>query len=383
MKKILIVHNKYRFLGGEDIAVQNEIKLLEKHYIVKTLFFNNKEINFLIQFFSFLINRNLSSNKIILNEIDSFKPDVIYIHNTWFKVSLGIFNITKNKNVKTILKLHNFRYDCTRSYLLKNHIGKKDFCLKCGLNKDDSLLFNKYFKDSILKSLLIIRYGKKYFKILKNNNISIVVLTKFHKEFLIDIGIDSEKISILPNYSNHALQDSSKEKSNFILYAGRISEEKGVEDLISSFLNSKMESLILKIVGEGPNLNFLKAKYRNDRIEFLGSMPNEKVLRLIEKSTAIVTATKLFEGQPTLLYEASLLKKPSIFPDSGGIKEFFPENYKYMYQQFNYKDLENKINLLGDKELVLSEGVRSNKYILNYLNEKNIVKRFESIINGR
>ena len=62
--------------------------------------------------------------------------------------------------------------------------------------------------------------------------------------------------------------------------------------------------------------------------------------------------------------------KPSIFPDSGGIKEFFPENYKYMYQQFNYKDLENKINLLGDKELVLSEGIRSNKYILNYLNEK-------------
>ena len=38
-----------------------------------------------------------------------------------------------------------------------------------------------------------------------------------------------------------------------------------------------------------------------------------------------------------------------------------------MYQQFNYKDLENIINLLGDKELVLSEGIRSNKYIYNYL----------------
>ena len=103
------------------------------------------------------------------------------------------------------------------------------------MKKNDTLLLNKYFKDSILKSLLIIRYGKKYFKILKHNNISIVVLTKFHKEFLIDIGIDSKKISIIPNYSDHAKQDSSKEKSNFILYAGRISEEKGVEDLISSF----------------------------------------------------------------------------------------------------------------------------------------------------
>ena len=70
-----------------------------------------------------------------------------------------------------------------------------------------------------------------------------------------------------------------------------------------------METLILKIVGEGPNLNFLKAKYRNDRIEFCEKVTEMKeFLRLIEKSTAVVTATKLFEGQPTLLYEASSFK---------------------------------------------------------------------------
>ena len=30
MKKILIVHNKYRNLGGEDIAVIQEIEVLKK-----------------------------------------------------------------------------------------------------------------------------------------------------------------------------------------------------------------------------------------------------------------------------------------------------------------------------------------------------------------
>ena len=30
MKKILLVHNNYRLQGGEDIAVKNELKLLEK-----------------------------------------------------------------------------------------------------------------------------------------------------------------------------------------------------------------------------------------------------------------------------------------------------------------------------------------------------------------
>ena len=39
--KILIIHNKYRNLGGEDIAVDNEVQFLQKHFEVKTLYFSN------------------------------------------------------------------------------------------------------------------------------------------------------------------------------------------------------------------------------------------------------------------------------------------------------------------------------------------------------
>ena len=42
------------------------------------------------------------------------------------------------------------------------------------------------------------------------------------------------------------------------LYVGRISKEKGVEDLILAFLDANLEDLKLKIVGDGPLLNNLK-----------------------------------------------------------------------------------------------------------------------------
>ena len=42
MKKILIIHNKYRTEGGEDIAVSNEIELLKKYFNVRVLIYDNK-----------------------------------------------------------------------------------------------------------------------------------------------------------------------------------------------------------------------------------------------------------------------------------------------------------------------------------------------------
>ena len=69
MKKILVVHTTYRNIGGEDIAVDNEILFLSKFYDVETLFFENKINNTILQVFYFLINRNFESKKILRNKI--------------------------------------------------------------------------------------------------------------------------------------------------------------------------------------------------------------------------------------------------------------------------------------------------------------------------
>ena len=50
MKKILVVHNKYRNLGGEDIAVANEVALLKQYFKVEELYFENTIKNPIKQF---------------------------------------------------------------------------------------------------------------------------------------------------------------------------------------------------------------------------------------------------------------------------------------------------------------------------------------------
>ena len=107
------------------------------------------------------------------------------------------------------------------------------------------------------------------------------------------------------------------------MYAGRISEEKGVEQLIKAFNNSKLENIKLIIIGNGPKYKEYSLKYNSENVVFKNQMNNEETLNLIAGSKCVVTATKLYEGQPTLLCEASLLGIPSIFPTTGGVEEFF------------------------------------------------------------
>ena len=175
MKRILVLHNKYQNIGGEDIAVENEIGFLKKFYDVETLFFKN-ELKNILDLKYLLFSNNKNSNLILRNKIKEFNPEFVYIHNTWFKASLGIFDVLEEENIDTILKIHNFRYYCTRSVKSKTHLGEDQFCLACGYNPVRRRYFNRYFSDSIFKSLFVIFYGLKYIKILKKPNPKFIYL---------------------------------------------------------------------------------------------------------------------------------------------------------------------------------------------------------------
>tara|TARA_Y100000389_G_scaffold203420_1_gene251801 strand:- start:8922 stop:10082 length:1161 start_codon:yes stop_codon:yes gene_type:complete len=385
MKKILIIHNNYQNTGGEDLAVINEVQLLKKEYIVDTLYFSNNVDRYLSTLFWLIFGVNLNSKNKLKKKIEEFQPDIAYVHNTWFRASIGIFDILNKQNIKTIVKLHNFRYFCTKSFLTRNHFKNESFCGACGFEKESSGFINKYFKESYLKSILILRYGKKYYRLLQKSKFKILVLTKFHKKFLINLGIEDKRIFVLPNFLDldEVNEKISKitQRDDYIVYAGRISKEKGVETLIEAFLKSEIAYMKLKIIGDGPARLDLINKFQVNNLEFMGEISNSETLNIIKNAKAVVTSTKLFEGQPNLLCEASFLEVPSIFPSTGGIREFFPHEYNLCFKQFNYYDLIDKLSLIKNKKEMEKISDDNKKFISKILNEKKILNKFKIVIN--
>tara|TARA_B100001250_G_scaffold169750_1_gene146179 strand:+ start:9102 stop:10274 length:1173 start_codon:yes stop_codon:yes gene_type:complete len=385
MKKILVINTKYKIMGGEDSNIVDEINLLKKNFEVEYLEFDNSRKLNIFDILAFFINTNIYSNKLLKETLKKFKPDLVYIHNTWFKSNLGVFKILDKRKINILLKIHNFRYDCSRHFLSSKHLKNTKFCSACNLDIKSTGIINKYYKDSLIKSIFLIRYSKKYFKLIKDSKIKILVLTEFHKEYLSNLGVNKNKIFVYFNpiqvldYKDLNYQS----KSDYVVYAGRLSEPKGVEELLKAWKKSGIKNIKLKVIGIGEIENNLKSQYSSENIEFLGLLSNEEAKKYIMGARAIITATKMYEGQPRLLCEASSFGVPSVYPSFGGMDEFFPSDYEYNFEQFNYDELTSKImGLVKNKDLANS----SNKiveHISSKLSENQLLAKFNKIIEAQ
>jgi len=383
LQKILVINTKYRVFGGEDANIVDELNFLKKNFEVEYLEYKNSDKITISDLIGFLTLSNVISNRKLRSKINSFNPDIVYVHNTWFKAGLGIYKLLRKKSIKTIQKIHNYRFECSRFFLSKNHIRNQIQCPACGLKKDNLGIFNRYFPESFLKSVFVIFYSKKYFKILKDYPLKIIVLSNFQKNYIENLGINNNKISISPN----PIDISFKEISNYnpesksVVFAGRLVETKGVEEILKIWERIDSKDLILEIIGSSDEKNNLSEKYSSKKIKFIGELSNQEVKRRIKTSRAVITATKLFEGQPRVLLEASSYGVPSIYPNFGGMSDFFPTDYKLSFRQFNYEDLEKKIMMLHDSKLLSDVSKEIENFLITNLSNEILNTKFKNILN--
>ena len=122
-------------------------------------------------------------------------------------------------------------------------------------------------------------YSLKYFKILKNFKLKIIAVNNFHKLQLIELGISQNKITVINNPLNLSIK-KIKTKENSIVYAGRLSKEKGLIELLEAWKEADIKDYNLLIIGDGELRNQLKNRYTASNVKFLGFCQMKKYLNI-------------------------------------------------------------------------------------------------------
>ena len=377
MKKILIVHNKYLNLGGEDLVVVNETKLLNKRFKVKNIYFQNTSSLDIFDFLSLITGTNRKTLKTIKKEINSFNPDIVYFHNIWYKINTKtVLKATKKIN-HVLIKQHNLRHECIQGM----HFRKNNLCHSCQNSSKVQGIINKCYKNSYLKSLMMTVFSWRYLKLLKNKRIKVLTFTDFHSNRLILNNVNQEKIHKLNNYieSKEVLDYKLDVPEKFICYVGRVTKEKGTHLVLNAFQKSKLTDTKLLIIGNISNDIDVNVYKNNEKIIFKDLLDNHEVKYLMTKSKAVIMGSIAYEGHPVVLSESIISNTVLVYPYFSGLDELMPKDYDYSYTHNDEDDLTRILDLLdNDKTYDRNKSLISKFKIKNY-NENVFFEQFENI----
>jgi glycosyltransferase involved in cell wall biosynthesis len=109
------------------------------------------------------------------------------------------------------------------------------------------------------------------------------------------------------------------ESNGSVVFAGRLSPEKGVDTLIDA-VGRLSGSVRLDVAGDGPDRERLE-RLAGGRVRFLGRVDADTVDALIGEAVAVAVPSRWYENQPMIVLEAFARGVPVVATDLGGTPE--------------------------------------------------------------
>jgi len=344
--RILFVHNRYQFRGGEDSTLQGEYDLLAANgHEVSLLEFDNDNISGLLSKvktgLAALYNRR--SAKLLEEKINSFKPDIIHVHNLFFTASPSILFKAKRMRIPLVMTVQNFRLVCANALLLRdNHVC--ELCVQKTFPLDG--IRYKCYRGSAVESALVtsITSLHKVLATWKNKIDQFIVVSDILKNKLqhSSAKIPGNKIVILPNMREDPLPNLEN-RSGHYLFVGRLSYEKGLDTLLDAF--AAMPETKLVIAGDGPLKDMVVQRILSlPNISYIGLQSKDQVTARMKECKALIFPSRWYEGMPLTIIESLATGTPVIAGSIGVMTEMIQDGYNgFLFEAGNSLALTHRI----------------------------------------
>jgi len=353
-------------------------------------------------FWSFEAQKKLK--KIIQNE----KPDLAILHNIYHQISPSILPLLKKYKIPIILMAHDYgilspNYRMFNKGKIYDKICGSNF-LKC---IPDRCVDNSFFKSLICG--LETWFHHSVLNVYKKNIDYVICPSQFISNMFLHANWLNTKIVHLPYfiYPSVPLRNAERNTSpykgedkfvpsfirrgepiseaqsawgGYILYFGRLSEEKGIDTLIEAMRD--LPEINLKIVGTGPekkNYGLRIINYSLKNIEMLDYKSGQELNELIANAKFIIVPSIWYENYPLSILESYNFGVPALVSNLGGLPEMIPEKNKhFIFEPKNITDLKNKISFLWQNDDIIKE---AGERVKNFVKKNNDPEKYyEKII---
>jgi len=260
---------------------------------------------------------NHEANKKLDALIQEFEPDVVHLHNIYHQLSPSILHVLKRYRIPTVMTLHDYKIVSPSYTLFANDAIWKH-------TSGFRAIRDKVVDHSFSKSAVCAFEGWFHKLLGSYRGVDrLISPSHFLKNLCQELGVKQE-IAVIPNPLLHIPQNQFSQVPNRLLYVGRLSAEKGVAFLLQT-LAEYAPNKYLRIIGAGPELNFLKEKVQElklgDRVEFCGALHGEDLDREVLSAEALIVPSLWYENLPYVVTENQARGVVVIASASGGVTE--------------------------------------------------------------
>lgn len=337
--KILLANKFYFDKGGADRYTLSLEQLLKAHGHEVVIFSMQQPetlpspyAKYFVSFLDFSrVRFNLNAFRIIGRMLYSFeakrnlealikaeRPDIAHLQNIYHQISPSIFSVLKKYNIPVVQTLHDYNL-ISPNYLLSAHGG---ICLHGVGGNYWQTIIHRCIKHSFVASALeaLTTAFHRWMRFYERGVDIFISPSKFLHDLVLTHNKHVSDIRVAPLYPT-ASTHMDHNSGSYLLYLGRLSEEKGAQDLVEAV--AALDAPV-KIAGTGPLEQSLQERIAQEKlshVELAGFQRGQALQELIANARAIVLPSRCYENFPLAVLEAYAAGKPVIAPRHGGCVE--------------------------------------------------------------
>ncbi len=323
--KILTVHNRYQYRGGEDVVYEAEADLLEHYgHEVQRLEFSNETIS---SARSPLASAKLAASTVwsgagidrVRRVVRGFSPDIVHFHNTFPLISPAAYQAARAEGAGVVQTFHNYRLLCPNALFFRDGAPCED-CLgkavawpgvKHGCYRDSRV------QTAVTATMLAAHRLRGTWQ--KDVDV-FIALTEFSRQKFIDGGLPPSKIAVKPNFIDPDPGQKTV-SGDYFLFAGRLAAYKGANTVLQAWATGQAPAPV-HIAGDGPLESEVQhAASVSSDVEYCGRLDEAEMLEKMKSARALIFPSILYENFPVTIGEAYACGLPVIASRLGAMAE--------------------------------------------------------------